>query len=339
MMITTRKAKFIKQFSGPGETQIACFPFHQLCIASGCPGECAYCFLQTQRPYATGLYELKGTIFSNLRKMVPEVRAWLLQKQPAGIIVGENQDGLAFEHLYKRQLDVTPLELLIPLFETENPNGHTLIVLSKFVETRYAEAFGPQRNVVYSWSLSLPTISLVYERAVAPLDQRLAKAAEMKRAGYRIRFRLDALAPVPDWDRELAAMIERINAIGPEMLTVGALRATNANELRTAAAKNGRNTGIFTYITTKDRSGFKDRTGEEFQAQAFSMIRERVRPDIALGLCKEDASMWHSAGIGWNGCHCLHGRDDLVTISRLERVALPSHRPDGLSLAAEVQQQ
>ena len=338
MMITKRKAKFIKQFSGAGENRIACFPFHQLCIASGCPGECAYCFLQTQRPYATGLYELKGTLFSNLCNMVPEVRAWLRQPQPAGMIVGENQDGLAFENPYKRQLGVTPLELLIPLFETENPHGHTLIVLSKFVETRYAEAFGPQRNVVYSWSLSLPTIILVYERAVAPLDQRLAKAAEMKRAGYRIRFRLDALAPVPDWDRELAAMIERINEVGPEMLTVGALRATNVNELRTAAGKNGRNTGIFTYITTKDQSGFKDRTGAEFQTRAFRMIRERVRTDIALGLCKEDASIWHSAGIGWNGCHCLHGRNDLVTISRLERVALPSHRTGVHHLTAEVQQ-
>jgi len=76
--------------------------------------------LQTQYPYRSGLYDLKGTLFSNIRRIVPEARAWLKQPQPAGLIIGENQDGLAFEKTYKRLLQVTPLELLIPLFQNEN---------------------------------------------------------------------------------------------------------------------------------------------------------------------------------------------------------------------------
>jgi len=57
----------------------------------------------------------------------------------------------------------------------ENPVGHTLIVLSKFTSTAYAEAFGPSANVVFSWSLSLPTISRLYEKKVAPLEARLKR--------------------------------------------------------------------------------------------------------------------------------------------------------------------
>src|SRR5205085_10634654 len=95
-------------------------------------------------------------------------------------------------------------------------------------------------NVIFSWSLSLPTISRDYEKKVATLDARLKKAEEMKRAGYRVRFRLDALAPIPCWKSELRTVLSRINDIGPEMLTIGALRASNVGTLRRAAENNGR---------------------------------------------------------------------------------------------------
>lgn len=328
MKITKRTGSFIKQFSGPGDNGIVCFKFWQAVIASGCPGECAYCFLQTQPPYRFGTYDLKGTLFENLYELEPETRAWLLKhKEPAGLILGENQDGLAFEGAYKKLLGTTPLELLTPLFESEetNPHGHTLIVLSKFTQTEYAEAFGPQRNVVYSWSLSLPSISEQYEKRVASLSARLNKARTMKAAGYRVRFRLDALAPVPLWRTELLwLMMHNINQIQPEMLTIGALRASNTARLRAAALANGRDDSIFDYIQTRDSSDFKDRTDDEFHIEAFRQIKDSLAPGIALGLCKEDESLWRALGLNWQGCHCLHGASDVVTrpqLVRLHRVA------------------
>jgi DNA repair photolyase len=325
MLITRRNSPFIRQFSGPGDNEIVCFKFWQAVVASGCPGECSYCFLQTQHPYRNGLYDVKGTLFENLSSIVRETRQWLQQPVPAGLIVGENQDGLAFEKPYKRLLGVTPLELLIPLFKNENPVGHTLIVLSKFTSTEYAEAFGPSPYVVFSWSLSLPTISRQYEKKVAPLEGRLKKAREMKAAGYRIRFRFDALAPIPDWQAELDEVIIQINEIRPEMLTIGALRATNPSALRRAAENNGRDGSIFDFIATIDPSGFKHRTDSDFHTRAFRRIRENLSPDIALGLCKEDVSVWRNAGVRWNGCHCLHGENDIVTDNRVQ---LLKHKPD-----------
>ena len=323
MKTTHRTGNFIKQFSGPGENNIVCFKFWQAVVASGCPGECAYCFLQTQYPYRTGLYDLKGTIFDNLREIVRETRRWLKQQQPAGLIVGENQDGLAFEGPYKKQLGVTPLELLIPLFINENPSGHTLIVLSKFTSTSYAEAFGPSANVVFSWSLSLPTISRLYEKKVAPLEARLKKAEEMKKAGHRIRFRLDALAPIPGWQAELKLIMSRINKIAPEMLTIGALRASNTKTLRRAAESNGRDASIFDYIETIDPSGFKYRTENDFHQKAFQRIKSLLNPKIPLGLCKEDESMWRATGAEWQGCHCLHGSTDAIASERTKLLEPP----------------
>ncbi len=318
MKITRRNGSFIKRFVGAGDNEIVCFKFFQAVVASGCPGACSYCFLQTQFPYRTGAYDLYGTLYENLPEIVSQVRLWLRQqKEPAALIIGENQDGLAFEQPYKELLGVTPLELLIPLFRDENPRGHSLIVLSKYTSTKYAEAFGPQAFIVYSWSLSLPTISRLYEKKVASLDARLKKALAMKQAGYRIRFRLDALAPIPGWIDELQAVMARVNEVSPEMLTVGALRATNPVALRRAAEGNNRDASIFDYIRETDPSGFKHRTDETFHREVFRQVRQLLAPGIKLGLCKEDLSMWQNTNIEWQGCHCLHGAKDEATNPRL----------------------
>ena len=78
------------------------------------------------------------------------------------------------------------------------------------------------------------------KKKVASLQARLEKAEQMKNAGYRIRFRLDALARIPRWEEELAEVMGRINEIEPEMLTIGALRASNKTHLRRAAEINNR---------------------------------------------------------------------------------------------------
>jgi DNA repair photolyase len=326
MKTTSRGGSFIRQFSGPGDNSIVCFKFWQAVVASGCPGECSYCFLQTQYPYRRGLYDVKGTLFENLPAIIPEAQRWLRAPTPAGLIIGENQDGLAFEKPYKRLLGKTPLELLIPLFREENPVGHILIVLSKFTSTEYAEALGPCDNVVFSWSLSLPSISRDFEKKVSSLQARLDKASEMKKAGYRIRFRLDALAPIPNWKAELNEVMVRINSIQPEMLTIGALRASNPTALRRAAEKNGRDGAIFDHIATVDPSGFKHRTDNDFHLGVFREIKQNLSREIALGLCKEDSSIWKEINTTWNGCHCLHGKMDKVATDRIQitkRQAIP----------------
>ena len=317
MKVIPRKSPFIRQFDGPGNNGIVCFRFWQAVVASGCPGECAYCFLQTQQPYRRGLYDLQGTLFSNIVDIIPEARTWLAQSTPAGLIVGENQDGLAFEGPYKRLLGVTPLELLIPLFERYNPVGHILVVLSKFTRTEYAEALGPLRNVVFSWSLSLPTISMKYEKKVAPVALRLRKALEMKAAGFRVRLRLDALAPVPGWERELQCIVRQINEIHPEMLTIGALRASNLPALRRAAQVNRRDASILDFLKGRDPSGFKERTDHDFHLASFQIIKSGLASSIRLGLCKEDESMWKDIGLAWQGCHCLHGAADQIVGERI----------------------
>lgn len=339
-----RKAPFIKQFSGPSETSgVLCFPFFMATVASGCPGSCSYCFLMDLTPYRSGLYALDGTIFDNIRDLDNELHLWLTRTPTrSGMIVGENQDGLAFERPYKRALGISPLEIMVPRFAgPDNQAGHTLIVLSKFVSTELAEASVPEPtpHVVFSWSLSLPSISAQYERKVAPLERRLEKAREMKEKGWRIRFRLDALAPIPEWSAEIDQIVGKINEIGPEMLTLGALRATNTARLRTAAENQGRDASIFDHLRDRDPSGFKYRVDPTFHAAAFRQVMERLSPEIPLGLCKEDQSLWKDLGLPWKGCHCLATAEDEVTTTRLPILHQIGNQPPRTVLTGLINQQ
>src|SRR5262249_49698171 len=135
---------------------------------------------------------------------------------------------------------------------------------------------------------------------------------------------------------ELEEIISRINAIEPELLTIGALRASNVKQLRRSAEANGRDGSIFNYISSQDPSGFKYRTEHEFHVSVFRRIKDLLKPGVALGLCKEDRSMWQDVNLAWEGCHCLHGIRDNVATQRVQILGIDRHNIDSaLSLHNE----
>ena len=141
-------------------------------------------------------------------------------------------------------------------------------------------------------------------------SRRFAAAAKMQEAGWPIRFRLDPMIPYhdanEDWRAGYSEAIERINNLAPEMVTIGALRASTMG-LATAAEKNGRPTNLFGYLSEKDPSGFKYRLPFEQQVEMYRFAIERLdRKRIIPALCKEDVSVWKAVGLEFDGCHCLH---------------------------------
>src|SRR5207244_3936116 len=122
--------RFIKQFSGPDEKSgVVCFKFWQLVHASGCPFRCAYCFLQTTTFFRFHKAALMGLVYTNWQDMVEEVNDWLADPTPRMLIVGELQDGLAFDSAYAAVTGKPLTHHLIPLFAAQN--RHRLIFLTK----------------------------------------------------------------------------------------------------------------------------------------------------------------------------------------------------------------
>ena len=316
MLTKERGSNFIRQFGGPGEdSQIVCFKFWQLVVAGGCPYRCAYCFLQTVPWFRFHPDELYGLVYTNLDDMVAEITKWLADPSPKMMIAGELQDGLVFDAAYKKMTGTPLTHRIVPLFAAQKK--HRLIFLTKSTQIQYALELPPSPQVVFSWSVNAEEIGKRWEHGAPIPSERFSAAEKMKKAGWPIRFRLDPMIPYPDWKRGYSEAIKRINVLSPEMVTLGALRATSYHGLRNAAKANGRDASIFDYLTEeKDPSGFKYRIPFGTQVEMFRFAIERLKTGISPALCKEDAALWKALGMKFNGCHCLLGRNDAIVKER-----------------------
>jgi len=304
------RGQFIKQFSGPeAGSGVVCFRFWQLVHASGCPFRCAYCFLQTTAFFRFNKAALMGQVYGNWQQMIEEVKEWLKSRTPRMLIVGELQDGLAFDSAYAAVTGKPLTHHLIPLFAEQN--RHRLILLTKSTLIKHALKLEPTPQVVFSWSVNSEYVGKRWEQGAPLPSRRFAAAAKMSESGWPIRFRLDPMIPysgdVESWEQGYAAAIERINALTPEMVTIGALRASSMG-LVTAAGKNDRPTDLFDYLSEKDPSGFKYRIPFDKQVEMYRFALDRLdRTRTVPALCKEDVSVWKAVGLKFDGCHCLLG--------------------------------
>ena len=312
-MITARRASsFIRRFAGPGnDSGIVCFRFWQLVPAGGCPYRCSYCFLQTTPWFRFNPDHLYGLVYTNVDDMLAELDVWLQDPIPKMMIVGELQDGLVFDRAFKNVTGKPLTHWIIPKFAAQS--RHRLIFLTKSTQVQYALELEPTSRVVFSWSVNAAEVAARWEHGTPPPHERFAAARSMKSAGWSIRFRLDPMVPYPRWRSGYSAAIREINRIEPEMVTLGALRATSKNSLLGAANKNGRDASIFRYLSEKrDPSGFKYRIPFDAQVELFHYAIGRLHSTIVPALCKEDVSVWRELGMSFRGCHCLLGGDDAL---------------------------
>jgi spore photoproduct lyase len=265
--------------------------------------------LQTTPWFRFNPEQLYGLVYTNIDDMLRELDLWLEDVAPKMLIVGELQDGLVFEKAFEKVTGRPLTHWIVPKFAAQK--RHRLIFLTKSTEIEHALELKATPQVVFSWSVNSEEVAAKWERGTPLPSERFAAARKMKDAGWPVRFRLDPMVPYSRWRSGYSAAIRQINQIRPEMVTLGALRATSVNSLRSAAKRNGRQDNIFDFLTEdRDPSGFKYRLSRDNQVELFRFVIDKLAAPIVPALCKEDQTLWRALDLSFRGCHCLLGAGD-----------------------------
>ena len=202
-----------------GSAEFACCGYLVMTLASNCPMDCSYCFLQEFLADNPGLQ-----IYANYAGALEEVER-LRAKAPTRrlrIGTGELADSLAFDSITRISSD------LIPYFADQTTL--TLELKTKTDEIGNLIKLDPKGRTLVSWTLSPHSVFRACEHGTAPPHLRLNAARRVLDCGYQVAFHFDPLIDYQNAERDYLELIDELfDTIFPKhisFISIGGLRMT-----------------------------------------------------------------------------------------------------------------
>jgi spore photoproduct lyase len=262
-------------------SEFACCGYLVLVLASNCPMDCSYCFLQEHIANNPGFQ-----IYTNFHDAFAELDRLAASGRNLRIGTGELADSLAFDSLTAISGD------LINYFARQR--NLLLELKTKTDEIDNLLRIDPQGHTLVSWSLSPARVFDSSEHATAPPAARIAAARRVQAAGYKVAFHLDPIIAYPDAERDYLALLDDVfDALPPDKIaffSIGGLRMSPA--LRATARRRFPNDPMLVGEEVIAPDG-RYRSFNPLRLRLFSKLREqitRTRPDLPVYLCMESAS-------------------------------------------------
>src|SRR5579863_8607694 len=218
LVIARRKTPFLMPCPA-GSSKFACCGYLVLTLASNCPMDCSYCFLQeylADNP-AFQVYANYADSFDELDRLVASAHGRSFR-----VGTGELADSLAFDSLTCVNHD------LIEFFAARE--NLTLELKTKTDEIENLLEVDPRGRVLVSWTLSPDAVYRSSEHRAASPSARIAAARAVLEAGYRVAFHFDPLIAYPGAERDYVRLIdELLDSVPPEkisFISMGGLRMT-----------------------------------------------------------------------------------------------------------------
>ncbi|MGH7781959.1 MAG: radical SAM protein [Candidatus Binataceae bacterium] len=227
MVLMRRRTPFLMSCPA-GSARFACCGYLVMVLASNCPMDCSYCFLQEFVADNPGFQ-----IYSNYTDSFEEVERMLhsAPERHFRIGTGELADSLAFDTL----TGLTPD--LVEFFAAREML--TLELKTKTDEIENLLALDPRGRVLVSWTLSPEKVWRTSEHRTASPAARIAAARRVLGAGYRIAFHFDPIVAYDGAERDYSDLIDNVLDLIPAaeigFFSLGGLRMTPA--LRSAARR------------------------------------------------------------------------------------------------------
>jgi len=285
-----RRSKFIRYFdkTPPG---IVCPHFHILAHGNGCIYQCAYCYLQL-----TFRGRVHQTIFTNTCDVLREVDQFLTREEPSALNAGELSDALAVD-------DRTGLtKKLVPRFASQD--RHLLVLLTKSTQIDNLLGLESAGRTVVSFSVNASDVAARYEIGSPSPRERIEAARRVAAAGYRLRFRLDPVIPVPGWENSYREILNHLlETAPPERLTLGSLRYFP--NVKSYARKLGRDLSVFDYASERTAADGRFRVPLSRRVAIYEYLRALVPPEAEVGLCKETEACHQQLDFAQTVCNCI----------------------------------
>ena len=227
VVVMKRRAPFLMACPA-GSSKFACCGYLVLVLASNCPMDCSYCFLQehvANNP-SFQLYSNFTECFAELERLAASAPGRHFR-----VGTGELADSLAMDSLTKMSGDLIAF--------VRDREHLTLELKTKTDEIGNLLKIDPRGRVIVSWTLSPDAVWKSSEHRTASPSARIAAARAVLEAGYRVGFHFDPMIAYPDAEAGYCRLVDELLDIVPaeriSFLSMGALRMTP--DLRNAARR------------------------------------------------------------------------------------------------------
>jgi len=283
MVVMRRRSPFLMACPA-ASSEFACCGYLVLTLASNCPMDCSYCFLQeyvADNP-SFQVYANYSEAFEELERMT--------RKSPGRnfrVGTGELADSLAFDRLTGISRD------LVQYFARSD--ALLLELKTKTDEIDNLLAVDPRGRTMVSWTLSPDAVFASSEHRTASPAERIRSAKRVADAGYKIAFHLDPIIAYPEAERDYVQLLDGLfDSLVPErisFISLGGLRMPPA--LRAVARRRFPGDPMLAGEDVLSPDG-RYRTFAPLRLRIYRMLSERIRaasPRLQHYLCMERPSV------------------------------------------------
>lgn len=276
-------------------TDVVCPHFLELKWATGCPFNCAWCYL-------------KGTLRVNPWKTKPHVKEFgKIERHVRAFLdkvdwceellnTGELADSLMWEK------NSNPFsKFVISLFQEQE--RHKVLFLTKSKNIDNLLELGHNGQAIISFSLNADVVAQRFEKGAPPVVERIEAASKLNAAGYEVRIRIDPMVPCPDWENEYKRLIDQLfSKFTPTGITFGSLRGLQTT-INQATDKSW-----VRYLS--ENSSWGKKIAFDIRYRMYYKLIQYLQEQhsyTTVALCKETVEIWNRLGMDYRQikCNCI----------------------------------
>jgi len=174
-----------------------------------------------------------------------------------------------------------------------------MVILTKSADVGNLLDLDHAGRTILSWTVNAPEVAHRFEQNTPDVAARIDAMRRCAQAGYPVRAVVMPIIPVADWQEVYARLVATLlQSVPLSRLTLGCI-CSYPQAQRLMERKLGKENAVSSLLdrgpakSDDGRPRFSRSTREEAYRYLVDCIR-RERPDLEIGLCLEDESMFAS---------------------------------------------